>query len=141
MPAAVYDFVIEQGANKTIQYYKRVVASPLVCRDWSDYDRVQLQIRKNYKSEEILADLTLTAHITVKPHPTTDQVGALIEIVFPAAVTAALPATLTTAEIPDDLSEQKHLVYDLEAEILSLGYVERLMTGKIYVSPEVTRDE
>lgn len=140
MSAANYDFVLEQGANKVIQYYKRVTTSPLVCRDWSAYDRVQLQVRKKYKAAEVLADLTLNAGIVVRSHPDTDQDGALIEITFSADVSAAIPATLTTAAPPDDLTGEAHWVYDLEAEITSLGYVERLLQGNLYVSPEVTRD-
>lgn len=115
MPAATYDFEIEQGTtlNKGL-VWKGSTGAPV---DLSGYT-ARMQLRPSVSSDTVLLDLTTeNGGITLG--------GALgtITLHFTAAQTAALP---------------KGGVYDLE--MIIDGNVTRLIQGAVSLSKEVTRN-
>jgi hypothetical protein len=116
MPAASYDFVIEQGAT---------LVKPII---WSDSNgapinltgySAKMQLRQSVNSDDVLLELSSASNTLV----ITPATGT-ITMVFSATTTAAI--TWSRAK------------YDLEVTS-ETGAVTRLIEGLITVSKEVTR--
>lgn len=80
----------------------------------------KMQIRPSHRSETVILDLTQDNLISV-----TSPLEGEVKVEIPATVTASL-----------DFSSA---VYDIELHFLD-NTVMRLVEGKIFLSPEVTRD-
>ena len=116
MPAASYDFQIEQGAT---------LLKPIVWKDSAGVAvnltgySAKMQIRQSASSTDVLLELsTANSRISIT------ALTGTITLIFSAAVTAAI-----------DWSRGR---YDLELTS-SDGTVTRLIEGQISVSKEVTR--
>jgi len=120
MPAASYDFEIEQGAT---------LIKPIVWKDSSGAAvnltgyTAKMQIRKSAASEEVLLELSSTNGKLVLTTGSGTGAGT-ITMIFSATTTAAI-----------GWSRGK---YDLELTSAD-GTVTRLMEGEITVSKEITR--
>jgi hypothetical protein len=116
MPAATYDFEIEQGTTllKPIQW-KDSAGNPVNMTGYT----ARMQIRKSVSSDEVLLELT-TANGKLSIAPSTGTVT----MIFSATTTAAI--TWTRGK------------YDLEVVSYD-GTVTRLIEGEITVSKEITR--
>ncbi|WP_396180133.1 hypothetical protein [Flavobacterium sp.] len=116
MPAATYNFEIEQGAT---------LARPIVWKDGNGVPvnltgySAKMQVRQNTSSQEVLLELsTANGKITITP------LTGTITLIFGAATTAAIT--------------WKRGKYDLELTSGD-GTVTRLIEGDINVSREITR--
>ena len=115
MPAAIYDFEIEQGTTLNKQMvWKDSTGAPV---DLSGYT-ARMQLRPSISSDTVLLDLT-----TENGGITLGGVLGTITLHFTAAQTAAL---------------SKGGVYDLE--MIVGGNVTRLLQGAVSLSKEVTRN-
>lgn len=117
-----YDIVVEQGAtfNLPIEIVDVVngVETPTDITGWT----AKMQARATFDSDETLFDLSSeNGDITIG-----DETG-LINASISAEVTTTFPSKWCG-------------VYDLKI-ITDGGEVDRLIRGKCFVSPEVTRDE
>lgn len=127
MAAAKWPLTIEQGA--TFQLALQLSTGGLVADGGTPINltgyEVRMHVRKRTTSVDTLLDLSSDVlsdpdqHITI-----TNAVQGQIEIVIPAAETAAIDWTAG--------------VYDLEIESTG-GFVRRLLQGAVKVSKEVTR--
>jgi hypothetical protein len=115
MPAATYDFTIEQGAT---------LIKPIVWKD-SDGDPVDLtgysarmQMRRNYSTPVLLQLTTGAGNLVITPSTGT------VTMVFDAALTESI--TWLRAK------------YDLELES-SVGVVTRILEGDVTISREITK--
>lgn len=115
MPAAIYDFEIEQGTtlNKRM-VWKDSTGAPV---NLSGYT-ARMQLRPSVSSDTVLLNLT-----TENGGITLGGATGEITLHFTAAQTAALP---------------KGGVYDLE--VIIGGNVTRLLQGAVSLSKEVTRN-
>lgn len=121
MPAARYDITVEQGATYVLTIRFWADAAKTVQRNLTGVD-FRMQVRLRHASEDVVWEGTLTggtADGITCPTPTNGQVT----ITIPAADTAEFAASCH--------------VYDLE--LVSAGVVDRVIEGKLFVSPEVTR--
>lgn len=116
MPAASYDFQIEQGAT---------LLKPIVWKDSAGAAvnltgyTAKMQVRQSAASTDVLLELsTANSRLTITP------LTGTITMIFSATLTAAI-----------DWSRGK---YDLELTS-SDGTVTRLIEGQISVSKEITR--
>lgn len=116
MPAATYDFEIEQGTTfeKTFRW-KDVNEDPVNLTG----AEIRMQIRRSVNSDDVLLELSTTNGRIISGGATGDITLRLVE-----SVSAAI--------------EWRRGVYDLEVEA-SDGTVTRLLQGAITISREVTR--
>lgn len=120
MSAQVYDIAVDQGARFTMRLrYVTDAGSPAV--DLDEYS-ARMQMRPGYRSDELWASVTQAdGDITV------DAQTGEINVFIGASVTEQIPAPARG-------------VYDLELENdTNPEDVIRLVMGKVYVRPEVTR--
>lgn len=117
MPAGTYHLRIDQGASYALQLtYQDGEGTPIELDGYT----AALQIRRRHASREPLLELADGEGITLG-----DDGEILIEI--SAAQSAELPA-----------SERGPIgVWDIE--LSAAGEVKRLLAGKVFVTPEVTR--
>jgi hypothetical protein len=114
MAAVTHDFLIEQGATKTLRFiWKDSEGVPV---DLTSYT-ARMQLRRTVSSDTVVAELT-----TENGGIVLGGTDGTVDVEFSAELTAGL---------------SKDGVYDLELE--SAGVVTRLVQGNFTLSREVTR--
>lgn len=125
MPAANYNFFIEQGATfKTEMVFKDESGN---LTDLTGFTYAG-QIRSKYDSSSPVATFDITV-----ANQTSDR-GKII-IMLSSAATAAIPCSPSTNTDPRPITRY---VYDIECTKTD-GTVDRILQGVISVSPNVTR--
>jgi hypothetical protein len=117
MPAAQYDFAIEQGATTIRSFvWKSSDGTPV---DLTGY-AARMQVRRSVSAADVLLEAS-----TFNNRIQLDPLAGRITLVLPADVTAAINWTRGR--------------YDIEL-VSPDGDVTRLVQGEITVSKEITRD-
>ena len=125
MPAANYNFFIEQGATfKTEMVFKDESGN---LTDLTGFTYAG-QVRSKYDSSSPVATFDITV-----ANQTSDR-GKII-IMLSSAATAAIPCNPSTSADPRPITRY---VYDIECAKTD-GTVDRILQGVISVSPNVTR--
>lgn len=120
MPAAVYDWDVEQGASASITLqYKDTSGNPVPLIGYSGRG----QVREKMSSPELLAEINVTVE-----NPET----GLVRIELPAK------ALVGKRIKGSSHSERMPAVYDIEL-FHPDGMVIRVLNGAMRISPEVTR--
>jgi hypothetical protein len=117
MPAAKYDFTIEQGATFSIGFAWK--SDDGIAVDLTGYT-ARMQVRQSVGSPDVLLDATTENGLL-----SISAAQGRVNLQLPAGVTAAIT--------------WRRGRYDLEVEAPD-GTVTRLIEGSINVSREVTRD-
>lgn len=125
MAAATLDLLIEQGATFTRGLTFRDGAGALI--NLTGYT-LRGQIRESLPSTTIIASFTTTI-----ANQTTNEGEASFSLT--ATETAGLPLSVTST---GQARKSSFYVYDLEA-VKPDNTVDRILQGKVEVSPEVTR--
>lgn len=111
-----YDLRIQQGSGYVLELaYEEDDGTPIDLDGFT----AEMHIRRRYESELTLVELANGAGIILGP-------DGEIAVSLSASETAALPASV----------REPIGVYDIE--LTQGGVVTRLLSGKVYVSPEVT---
>lgn len=114
MAAVTYDFLIEQGATKTLRFiWKDSEGVPV---DLTSYT-ARMQLRRTVSSDTVVAELT-----TENGGIVLGGADGTVDVEFSAALTEQI---------------EKNCVYDIE--LVRGQIVTRLVQGAISVSREVTR--
>lgn len=120
MSAGVYDITIEQGTTFELALaIKNTDGSP---KDLTGYT-ISGSIRTSAVSATVVEDFTCTI---------TSAAAGLVTVGLTDSETSGIPTSGSTYD------EYTEYVYDIETESGS-GVIERLLNGKVFVSPEVTR--